>query len=160
LQDVSAFEELPKRVGRVGQTAMREGVSLEKVTKFIVDGRLGNRPDRKKRRSHHQDQHAQSDPTQRFAARKAGKPALKSLPQIAQLGRRASRNGPENCDQYDAVDEVSVHVMKRLYLSSTISFDEQRSRVLLQFENDFMTQYGNLIALNGINAARTPNWNC
>ncbi len=56
---------------RVGQTSMRESVSLEKVTEFIVDGGRWNRPDRKKRRPRDQNERAQSDPTQGFAARQS-----------------------------------------------------------------------------------------
>jgi hypothetical protein len=142
LKDISAFKELPKRVRRIGQTAMRERVSLKKVTKLIVDGWRGDRPDRKKHRPHHQNERAKSDPTQHLAAGQTGKSALKSLPQIAPPRRHGLRNGAENSDQYGAIDElVAMHVMKTPYLSSTIHMHEQHShtlnRVVLQLESGF-----------------------
>jgi hypothetical protein len=98
VEGYSAFKEAPKRVRRVGQTAMRESVSLKKVTKLIVDGWRRDWPDRKKRRSHDHNQHAQSNPTQCFVASKTGNPAHKSLPQIPPAGRHRLRDHAENSD--------------------------------------------------------------
>ena len=98
LKDISAFKEAPKRLRRIGQTAMRESVSLKKVTKLIVDGWRRDRPDRKKRRPHDQNQHAQSNPKQCFVASKTGKPAHKSLQQILPSGWHRLRDHAENSD--------------------------------------------------------------
>jgi hypothetical protein len=142
LKDISAFKKPPKRVRRIGQTAMRESVSLKNVTKLIVDGWPGDRPDRKKRRPDHENEHAQSDPSQSLVASQSGKTAHKSLPQIAPAGRHGFRDDTENSDQEGAIDElVGMHVTKGPYLSSTILTHEQHSRALnrlvLQLESDF-----------------------
>ena len=62
LKDESAFKELPTRMRGIGQTAVREGIRLEKVTKLIEDGWLRDGPDWQQRRPNRQHQHTQSDP--------------------------------------------------------------------------------------------------
>src|SRR5207247_10641658 len=83
LKDIDTFKEPPKRVCRIGQTAMRKSVSLQKVTKFIVNGWLGDGPDWKKRCPRSEDQHSQPHPTHRLVAGQRGKAAHKFLPQLA-----------------------------------------------------------------------------
>ena len=129
LKDVGAFKEAPKRVRRISQTAVRQSVSLKEVTKLVVDGWRRNRPDRKKRRPYHQNQHAQSDAAQCFAASKPGKTAHKPLPYIGPAGRHRRRDQAENSDQEGAIDElVNTHVTKTTCLSSTMLRLEQHSR--------------------------------
>ena len=41
-QDVEGFETSPKRMGRVGQAAMREGVSHQQIAEFVVNAGVGN----------------------------------------------------------------------------------------------------------------------
>ena len=92
---------------------MREGVSLQKVTKLIVDGWLGNRPEWQKRCPDHQHQRAQSDTTHCLVASQIGKRTQKSLPQMVPAGRHGFRNDTENSDQDSAIDELmAMHVTK------------------------------------------------
>ncbi len=92
---------------------MREGVSLQKVTKLIVDGWLGDRPEWQKRCPDHQNQRAQSDPTHCLVASQIGKATQKSLPQMVPAGRHGFRNDTENSDQDSAIDELmAMHVTK------------------------------------------------
>src|SRR4029077_14261482 len=100
---------------------VRKSVSLQKVTKLVVDRWFGDRPDWKKCRPHHEHEHAQSDPAQSLVTGKSGKPTHTFLPQIAPHGRHDSCKGAENSDQYRAVNELTdVHVTKTAYLSSTL----------------------------------------
>jgi len=85
---------------------VREGVSLQKVTKLIVDGWLGDRPEWQKRCPDHQNQRAQSDPTHCLVASQIGKHAQKSLPQMVPAGGRGFRDDTENSDQDSAIDEL------------------------------------------------------
>ena len=92
---------------------MREGVSLQKVTKLIVDGWLGDRPEWQKRCPDHQNQRAQSDPTHCLVASQIGKGTQKSLPQMVPAGRHGFRDDTENSDQDSAIDELmAMHVRK------------------------------------------------
>ena len=92
---------------------MREGVSLQKVTKLIVDGWLGDRPEWQKRCPDHQNQRAQSDTTHCLVASQIGKATQKSLPQMVPAGRHGFRNDTENSDQDSAIDELmAMHVTK------------------------------------------------
>src|SRR6266498_5999271 len=109
---------------------MRQGVSLQKITEFIVDSWLWNWPDWKKRRPEDQNQRTHRDRTQSLVASQSGKPAHKSLPQIAPGGRHALCKSAENCDQYRAINELTeVHVTKTASLSSTLLKHEPYSRV-------------------------------
>src|SRR6266540_5430183 len=113
LKDIDTFKEPPKGMRRIGQAAMRERVSLKKVTKLIVDGGRRDGPDWEKRRPRSESQHSQPHPTQRLVAGQRGKSAHKSLPQIAPAGRGSFRKNAENSDQYCAINELTeVHVTK------------------------------------------------
>src|SRR5437867_13204177 len=92
---------------------MCEGVSLQKVTKLIVDGWLGDRPEWQKRCPDHQNQRAQSDPTHRLVASQIGKGTQQSLPQMVPAGRHGSRDDTENSEQDSAIHELmAMHVRK------------------------------------------------
>ena len=112
---------------------MRKSVSLQKVAKLVVDGWFGDRPDWKKCRSHHEHQHAQSDPTQSLVTGKSGKPAQTFLPQIAPRGRHGFCESAENSYQYCAINKLAeVHVTKTPYLSSAPLKHERHSRAWQQ----------------------------
>jgi hypothetical protein len=77
---------------------MRKRISLEKVTKFIVDGWLGDGPDWNKRGPHNENHQTQPDPAQSPVASQRGKPARKFLRQVAPAGWHGFRKSAENSD--------------------------------------------------------------
>jgi hypothetical protein len=122
---------------------MRKSISLQKVTKFIVDGWLGDGPDWKKHRPQAENQHAQPHATPSFVPSKSGKPRQqKSLPQLTPAGRHGFGENAENSDQYHAINELTeVHVTKTAYVSLTLLKHERHSQALnaamLRLESDF-----------------------
>ena len=96
LKDIDTFKKTPKPVRWIGQMTMRECVSLKKITKLVVDGGRRDGPDRKKRGTDHQNQHAQPNPTQSLVASQSGKRPDKSLPQIPPAGRGSFSDHPKN----------------------------------------------------------------
>src|SRR5437660_7687806 len=92
---------------------MREGVSLQKVTKLIVDGWLGDRPEWQKRCPDHQNQRAQSDPTHCLVASQIGKGTQKSFQKLFQPGRHAFCDDPKRSDKNGPIDKLMVSIARK-----------------------------------------------
>ena len=128
LKDIGAFEEVPKRMRWI-RPAVRKSVSLQKVTKLVVDGwfrgsaRLEEVPPAPRAPTRPIRPNSMSCDGQERIAR------AHILPQIAPPGRHGFCKGAENSNQYAAVNELTdVHVTKTAYLSSTLLKHERHSR--------------------------------